>query len=1150
MNDSLQNGLVLLANQQTSNSSFKLVVGGDVQAAAGTYIPRSADDDLLNLCLQGKFSYVLACRQIGKSSLKNAVAEQLTRRGWRVVRLDLNRIGQDVKKAEDWYFSLLDEISRRLALEFDLEQWWEQYSHTTWAQRFLHFFDRVVLQQIADPIVIFIDEIDMTLGLSYTDDLFAAIRSIYNDRAQNPSYHRLTFVLLGVATPDQLVNAPKRTPFNIGHEIAIRDFQRAECTPMVDLLNECYPSQGAFYFAQVFGWTNGHPYLTQKLCQALVNKKSAARISVDELVKELFLSEEKQSELNLAFVHNHVLNDQHVRRMLTVYQQILQKKIVRDDQKSPVINRLKLYGLVVSNRGVLQVRNRIYEQVFDINWCREHYPRTWSRIAALTLIGYLTAIIIFAGITLWHDTQVIPERAYKSELSCYRATHSADWMNCLASLFTLDEQYWLFTTTAHTERALNFFFELSAEEQLKLFSAQTTSAYSNTSSIEQVYTVIENISPYLGDTRLFDANNSKHTDNLLQRTAATLAQINAEPVLTNAIHEKVSLLYTELQHWSTARKLVRQSNWSGAQREYDQAIEINDSNRATLFERAVLLTETGQYDSALRDLERVVSLIGQLPIIPTELTATPTSQISPMPTPVSTIAAASTPLPIVIERVTSRKLRDAVAELFAQYPALQTQAVSTGTEFPSLIEFGFVSTEVAVAFTLTPTVSPTSLPTATDSAIPNSTLNAAATPTSMPSPTAPESTATSTRPATVTFTAVPPTLTMTFTPAKSATATSTTAPTQNLAATQTANAENVATAIAATLTALATVPPTATATPLLIATPTLVVPPTFTLEPPTATPPPIATATPTLTPSVALPLTPTSLPSVTPTDAPAIAALPPLSGRIAFSRLNNNSNQIDTYIYCIDTQNICMQLPNMRQPNFSADGRLVANGEGGGREDIIRMNANYGEQELISRHPEDAFPHVSPGGEAIVYSSTAAGHSLIYTQSSTQRPESEPTSSKFTSVELVGTHPVYLWGGQIAYQGCDFWRSGANCGIYIVSDLVTSQAGEPGRITTSTDDLPTDNLAGQVLFMANHDGNWDVYLGNRDNRLTTDPAIDGLATASPDGTYIAFLTNREGVWSVYVMNNDGTGQQKLFDLGGSYGNGDKDWRQERLSWGP
>lgn len=1185
MNDSLQNGLGLLAKQQISNSSFRLVVGGDVQAEAGTYIHRSVDDDLLNLCLRGKFSYVLACRQIGKSSLKNAVAEQLTRRGWRVVRLDLNRIGQDVKKAEDWYFSLLDEIARRLALEFELERWWEQYPHTTWARRFLHFFDSVVLQQIADPIVIFIDEIDMTLGLPYTDDLFAAIRSIHNDRAQNSAYHRLTFILLGVATPDQLVNAPKRTPFNIGHEIAMRDFLRIECTPLLDLLNECCPGQGSFYFDQVFGWTNGHPYLTQKLCQALVNKKSAATVSVDELVKEIFLSEEKQTELNLAFVHNHVLNDQHVRRMLDIYQQILHQKTIKDDQKSPVINRLKLYGLVVSNHGVLQVRNRIYEQVFDEQWCRENYPRNWRRIAAFTLIGFLSIILVFAGIMLWHDTRFIPDRAEKAELSCYRAATSVDWMTCLTSLFTLDEQYWLFTTTAHTERALGFFFDMSSAKQLQLFDTEATAVYSSTTNLEQVYTVIDNVKPYLADTRLLEEGNLNHTDALLQAMAETMAGMRKKFILANPMKYKFLSLQSELQFWSVARRLVRQTNLTAAEREYDQAIKINTSNSAILFERAVLRTEAGDYEAALRDLEHVISLIGQLPLIPNE--PTPTSTTTPtliptatvnilrpdglstynpsvapafQPTPVSTIAATATPVPIVIERVTRRKLRDAVAELFAQYPALQTQAASAGTAFPSLIEFGFVSTEVAVALTVTPTVSPTSLTTVTASATPNPTQT-------VPTPTTPAATATSPNPATATFTPVPPTPTATLVSPKPATATATTAlptatntpvPTPNLVATQTTNAGDIATAIAATLTALATVPPTAIATPLLIATPTREVTPTATpalptptTDPPTATPQP-PTATPMSTPSATLPLTPSSptpLPSATASNTVAAAALPPLSGRIAFSRLNNSSNQIDTYIYCIDTQNICMQLANMRQPNFSADGRLVANGEGGGREDIIRMNANYGEQELISRHPEDAFPHVAPNGEAIVYSSRATGRPLIYTQSSTQRPDN-PAPLKFTSVELVGTHPVYLWGNQIAYQGCDYWRGGADCGIYIVSDLITAQAGEPGRITTSTDDLPTDNLAGQVLFMANRDGNWDVYLGNRDNRLTTDPAIDGLATASPDGTYIAFLTNREGVWSVYVMNNDGTGQQKLFDLGGSYGNGDKDWRQERLSWGP
>jgi hypothetical protein len=59
---------------------------------------------------------------------------------------------------------------------------------------------------MSENIVIFIDEIDSVLGLNFPiDDFFAAIRACYNKRAQNPEYKRLTFVLLGVATPTELI---------------------------------------------------------------------------------------------------------------------------------------------------------------------------------------------------------------------------------------------------------------------------------------------------------------------------------------------------------------------------------------------------------------------------------------------------------------------------------------------------------------------------------------------------------------------------------------------------------------------------------------------------------------------------------------------------------------------------------------------------------------------------------------------------------------------------------------------------------------------------------------------------------------------------------------------------------------------------------
>ena len=68
--------------------------------------------------------------------------------------------------------------------------------------------------------------------------------------------------------------------------------------------------------------------------------------------------------------------------------------------------------------------------------------------------------------------------------------------------------------------------------------------------------------------------------------------------------------------------------------------------------------------------------------------------------------------------------------------------------------------------------------------------------------------------------------------------------------------------------------------------------------------------------------------------------------------------------------------------------------------------------------------------------------------------------------------------------------------------------------------------------------------------MTTDAAIDGLATASPDRSTIAFVSNRDGNWAIWAMNVDGGNQRKLFDLDGGYGPGDFDWVRERISWGP
>jgi len=204
-------------------SQVTFVTGGAVQAGGGVYLERSADQELLDLCRAASFAYVLSSRQVGKSSLTVRTAERLQAEGVRSVIIDLNELGVEIT-SNQWYQGFLLNIADQLLLEVDVSRWWQAHEEAGLAQRLSLFLREVVLEQIQESVVIFVDEIDSTLRLTFTDDFFAAIRYLYNARPSFPALRRLSFVLIGVATPADLIKDPSRTPFNIGQRVELTDF--------------------------------------------------------------------------------------------------------------------------------------------------------------------------------------------------------------------------------------------------------------------------------------------------------------------------------------------------------------------------------------------------------------------------------------------------------------------------------------------------------------------------------------------------------------------------------------------------------------------------------------------------------------------------------------------------------------------------------------------------------------------------------------------------------------------------------------------------------------------------------------------------------------------------------------------------------------
>ena len=132
-------------------------IGGAVQPGSGRYIARQADEELLALCREGAFVYILAARQMGKSSLMLRTAERLDDEGIRSVQIDLSLIGTQVD-AESWYFGLLFEFRRQLGLKSNLLDWWQAHADLGSTQRFSLFCEEVLPRKIAGALVIFVDE--------------------------------------------------------------------------------------------------------------------------------------------------------------------------------------------------------------------------------------------------------------------------------------------------------------------------------------------------------------------------------------------------------------------------------------------------------------------------------------------------------------------------------------------------------------------------------------------------------------------------------------------------------------------------------------------------------------------------------------------------------------------------------------------------------------------------------------------------------------------------------------------------------------------------------------------------------------------------------------------------------------------------------
>jgi formylglycine-generating enzyme required for sulfatase activity len=546
-------------------------VGGTVQAGGGIYIPRKADEELLGYCRASEFAFILSSRQVGKSSLMVRAARQLESENIRPVIIDLSSIGVNIS-ADEWYLGILNEVVNTLNLKTDIFAWWSERAGLSPSTRMTNFFRDALLKEISEPVVIFFDEIDSTLSIPFADDFFAALRAVYNARSTTPEFKRLSFVMIGVATPGDLIADEKRTPFNIGHRVELTDFTPEEAAPLAGELS-------AEVLGWVFHWTGGHPYLTQSLCAHLSRSDFQSDLreeDIAEAVTQLFSGEQGRQDNNLQFVRDMLTKRApDIQRVLKTYKDVRSGKKVSDDERSIPKSHLKISGVVRREDKFLKPRNRIYERAFDLTWVKENTPSTTSRKLVIALSFVTVIALMFAGYFAWLDYNRTPaERAAQFTSDFQSAQTPAARLENMAGLFELNDD-------TYARGARQLFNGLSQQDKLALFAPNNSWGAS-----ENQVVVVKGLYSYLGNTE--DENK------LLEAMAQAAPPFNDEITL-----------------WLAGRKiLLAGKDYDDAVEKLTRAIGKNDQNPALYYDRAQAYVGWGKdyYPNALSDLNTMTAL--------------------------------------------------------------------------------------------------------------------------------------------------------------------------------------------------------------------------------------------------------------------------------------------------------------------------------------------------------------------------------------------------------------------------------------------------------------------------------------------------------------------------------------------------------------
>lgn len=326
------------------------------------YVDREADEQLKKIVEEmERPGYVLVARQMGKTNLLFSAKRRLENPTRLFAYVDLSNV---FALERDCYRNIIDNILEPNESIFQSieEEVYEIRKQDLPANKEYSKSLRVILNHFDGDLIIILDEIDALRSATYSDHIFAQIRSNYFSRTNFPVFNRLTYILSGVIDPTELIKDRNKSPFNIGEKIYLNDFKYEEFIQFIEksklnISEEC--------IKEIYAWTNGNPRLTFDICSEIENQTLENKVITQELISDIV---KRKYLINfdlppIDHIRELVKSNKYARDAVANIQQ--GKHDISDELKQ----KLYLYGIISSDFDEKTViKNRIILESLSLKW--------------------------------------------------------------------------------------------------------------------------------------------------------------------------------------------------------------------------------------------------------------------------------------------------------------------------------------------------------------------------------------------------------------------------------------------------------------------------------------------------------------------------------------------------------------------------------------------------------------------------------------------------------------------------------------------------------------------------------------------------------------------------------------------------------------